>query len=90
MFYVAASLDHPGYVGTAIELVQQEIIDTINLASKMKNCYIYIKTYITQILWFTPSRRVSRQTPAKKQLKEHDYYKVEHTPGIFTPKTTIY
>ena len=42
-FYLATPLDHPEYMRIPIELVPQEFIDANNLASKIKNGYLYMK-----------------------------------------------
>ena len=70
-FYLATPLDYPEYMRILVELVPQEFIDASNLASKIK---------------FTTIRCFSQQT-TEKRLEEHDYYKVDHTPGRFTHKT---
>jgi hypothetical protein len=42
-FYLATPLDCPEYTRIPVELVPQEFIDANNLASKIKNRYIYMK-----------------------------------------------
>ena len=68
-----------------IELVPQEIIDANNLASKIKNGYIYMK--IIRGIYGLPQSGVLANKLLKKWLEEHDYYEVDHTPGRFTHKT---
>ena len=42
-FYLETPLDYPEYTRIPVELVPQEFIDADNLASKIKNGYIYMK-----------------------------------------------
>jgi hypothetical protein len=42
-FHLATPLDCPEYMIIPVELVPQEFTDTNNLASKIKNGYIYMK-----------------------------------------------
>ena len=80
-FYLATPLDCPEYIRISVELVPQEFIDAKKLASKIKNCYIYMKI-IRGICGFPQAGMLANKLP-EKQLKEHDYYEVDHTPGLF-------
>jgi hypothetical protein len=84
-FYLATPLDRPEYMRIPVELVPQEFIDANNLASKIKNGYIYMK--IIRGIYGLPQSGVLANKLLKKRLEEHDYYEVDHTPGLFTHKT---
>ena len=84
-FYLATPLDRPEYMRIPVELVPQEFIDANNLASKIKNGYVYMK--IIRGIYGLPQSGVLANKLLKKRLEEHDYYEVDHTPGLFTHKT---
>ena len=70
-FYLATSLDHPEYMRIPVELVRQEFIDANNLASKIKNGYIYMK--IICGIYGLPQSGMLAIKLLEKRLKEHDY-----------------
>ena len=88
-FYLATPLDRPEYMRIPIELIPQEFIDASNLADKIKmvNCVGYIYMKIIRGIFGLPQAGVLANTLLRKRLAVHDYYEVEHTPGLFTDKT---
>ena len=55
------------------------------MASKIKNGHRYTK--IIRGVCGLPHTGVLANKLLKNELKEHDYYKVDHTPALFTHKT---
>jgi hypothetical protein len=84
-FYLATPLDCQEYMRIMVELAPQEFINANNLASKIKNGYIYMK--LVRGIYGLPQAGVLANKLLKKQLEEYDYYKVDHTSGLFTHKT---
>ena len=82
---LAAPLDHPEYMRIPVELVPQEFIDANNLAPKIKNGHMYMK--LVHRNYSLPQAGTLANKLLKKMLMEHDYYKVDHTSGLFTHKT---
>ena len=69
-----------------IELIPQEFIDLYQLQDKVKNGFVYCE--IIRGMYGLPEAGVLANKLLKTRLKEHDYFEVKHTPGLFKHETT--
>ena len=84
-FYLETPLDRYEYMRMPIKLIPQEFIDLYDLTTKVKNGYVYIE--IQKGMYGLPQAGILANKLLKTRLADHDYYKVPHTPGLFTHKT---
>ena len=81
-FYLATPLNRSEYMRIPVELVLQEFIDTNNLATKIKNGYIYKK--IIRGIYGLPQSGVLANKLQKNDPTKHDYYEVDYTRTFHT------
>ena len=84
-FYLATPLEKFQYLRIPIELIPQEFIDLYQLQDKVKNGFVYCE--IIRGMYGLPEAGVLANKLLKTRLKEHDYFEVKHTPGLFKHET---
>ena len=84
-FYLPTPLKEFQYLRISIELIPQEIIDLYHLQDKVKIGCVYCK--IICGVYGLPEASVLANKLLKTRLKEHEYFEVKHTPGLFKHET---
>ena len=84
-FYLAAPLEKFQYTRIPIELIPQEFIDLYNRQDKVIHGFVYFD--ITRGMYGRPEAGVLANKLLKTRLKEHEYFEVKHTHGLFKHKT---
>jgi hypothetical protein len=80
--YLNTMLDRPEYMGLALAIIPQEIIDKYNLLEKAKNGHVYIR--IDKDLYGLPQAGRLANGLLIKRLAPHGYHPVEHhTYGLW-------
>jgi hypothetical protein len=80
--YLETPLDRYEYMRMPIALFPPDIIKHYLLESKIRKGYVYME--IRKGMYGLPQAGILANKLLKKRLAKHGYYKLPHTPGLFT------
>ncbi len=75
-------MDRHEFMRMPINLIPKAFIDKYDLLPKAQNRYVYM--CIIKEMYGLPQAGMLANKLVNERLEEHGYYKLMHTPGLFT------
>ena len=79
-FYLNNNMDRDEYIMIQISMIQQEFVETYNLAEKSHNGYIYAS--VTKVMYGLPQAVWIANESLAKHLEIHGYHHSSKPPGL--------